>query len=341
MGEWLKEVLKEHDLQEWTLTAKGQLSTSTPTFKLKEALHEVLPKIVEYRHVFKRISSFGEGMYKFIEVSENRLYGSFSLGTTVTGRMASHHPNMQNMPRDGFRSLFCAREGYVLVGLDYSQQELRVAALVTRDEELLRVYEEGGDVHTNTAAAILKLSKDKVGKEQRQLAKAVIFGLLYGQGAKGLAIYAKRQYGVDMTEEEAEKHRNGLFRIYKGLRKWQMATGRHVEITKKVRTPCGRERDFSRERLGYRYTAALNLPIQGAAAEITLHALIRLSPIICEDCRLVNVIHSPYAKCLAFRLSQSLGVDISFGTPYFLILGAKRDVNRESFRFSPNTKHFA
>ncbi len=291
MGEWLKEVLKEHDLQEWTLTAKGQLSTSTPTFKLKEALHEVLPKIVEYRHVSKRISSFGEGMYKFIEVSENRLYGSFSLGTTVTGRMASHHPNMQNMPRDGFRSLFCAREGYVLVGLDYSQQELRVAALVTRDEELLRVYEEGGDVHTNTAAAILKLSKDKVGKEQRQLAKAVIFGLLYGQGAKGLAIYAKRQYGVDMTEEEAEKHRNGLFRIYKGLRKWQMATGRHVEITKKVRTPCGRERDFSRERLGYRYTAALNLPIQGAAAEITLHALIRLSPVICEDCRLVNVIH--------------------------------------------------
>jgi DNA polymerase I-like protein with 3'-5' exonuclease and polymerase domains len=84
------------------------------------------------------------------------------------------------------------------------------------------------------------------------LAKAVIFGLLYEQGAKGLAIYAKRQYGVDMTEEEAEQHRNGLFRIYKGLRKWQMATGRHVEITKKVRTPCGRERDFSRERLGYR-----------------------------------------------------------------------------------------
>ena len=67
--------------------------------------------------------------------------------------------------------------------------------------------------------------------------------------------------------------------------------GRNVERSKKVRTPCGRERDFSRERLGYRYTAALNLPIQGAAAEITLHALIRLSPMLCQDCLLVNVIH--------------------------------------------------
>ena len=291
MGEWLRDVLKEKDLEDWTKTGKGALSTSTPTFKVNEHAHETIPKIVEYRHVTKRLSSFGEGLYKFIDISANRLYGSFSLGMTATGRMSSFNPNMQNMPRDGFRDLFCAQEGYCLIGLDYSQQELRVAALVTQDKELLHIYEEGGDVHTNTAASILGIPKDKVGKSQRQLAKAVIFGLLYGQGAKGLAIYAKRQYGVDMTEEEAQKHREGLFKTYKGLRKWQMNTGRLVEITKKIRTPCGRERDFNRERLGYRYNAALNLPIQGAAAEITLHAITRLSPFLCDDCRLVNVIH--------------------------------------------------
>jgi DNA polymerase-1 len=291
MGEWLTDVLKEDDLENWSKTSKGALSTSTPTFKLNEHAHEVIPKIVEYRYVTKRLSSFGEGLYKFVDVRAKRLYGSFSLGMTATGRMSSYNPNMQNMPRDGFRDLFCAQEGFCLIGLDYSQQELRVAAFITGDKELLRIYEEGGDVHTNTAAAILRIPKDKVGKAQRQLAKAVIFGLLYGQGAKGLAIYAKRQYGVDMTEEEAQKHREGLFKTYKGLRKWQMNTGKLVEITKKIKTPCGRERDFSRERLGYRYNAALNLPIQGAAAEITLHALIRLSSLLCNECCLVNVVH--------------------------------------------------
>ena len=291
LGEWLNEALKQEDLDTWSKTAKGALSTSTHTFKLNEQRHDIFPKIIEYRHVAKRISSFGESLYKFIDIPSNRLYGSFSLGTTVTGRMASHNPNMQNMPRTGFRNLFCAADGYSLIGLDYSQQELRVAALITQDGELLRVYEEGGDVHTNTAAAILNIPKEKVTKAERQLAKAVIFGLLYGQGAKGLAVYAKRQYGVNMTEEEAEQHRNGLFRTYKGLRKWQKNTGNYVQIAQKIRTPCGRERDFSKDRLGYRYTAALNLPIQGGAAETTLCALIRIAPFICNECRLVNVVH--------------------------------------------------
>lgn len=291
LNEWLNEALKQEDLEEWSKTAGGQLSTSTTTFKLHEHMHDMFPKLVQYRHVAKRISSFGESLYKFIDVSKNRLYGSFSLGTTATGRMSSRAPNMQQMPRTGFRDLFKAQEGYKLIGLDYSQQELRVAAIVTQDKELLQIYEDGGDVHRNTAAALLKIPKDQVGKEQRQLAKAVAFGLLYGQGAKGLAAYSKRTYGVEMTEDEAEKHRNAFFRTYRGLRQWQRDTGDRTKILGVVRTQCGRIRDFSRETKGYRYNAALNLPIQGAAAEITLHALIRISPFLCEECRLVNVIH--------------------------------------------------
>lgn len=291
IGEWLSESLKEEDLQAWIKTAGGKLSTSTPTFKLKEKLHIIFPQIVEYRHVAKKISSFGENLYKFIDTSNNRLYGSFSLGTTSTGRMASNKPNMQNMPRSGFRDLFVAKEGYNFVGLDYSQQELRVAALVTNDKELLRVYEEGGDVHANTAASILGVSKESVTKPQRQLAKAVIFGLLYGQGAKGLAVYAKQQYNLQMSEEEAEMHRKALFKTYKGLRAWQKQTGDLVKITGIVRTQCGRVRDFNREIEGYKFTASLNLPIQGAAAEITLRAITRLTPLLSDECRLVNVIH--------------------------------------------------
>lgn len=291
VGEWLNEALKQKDLDQWAKTAGGQLSTSTHTFKLNERMHDIFPKIVEYRHIAKRISSFGEGMYAFIDEPAGRLYGSFSLGATTTGRMASFKPNMQNMPRDNFRSLFCAREGFVLIGLDYSQQELRVAALIANDEALLRVYEQGEDAHITTAAMVLKLPKELVKKEHRQLAKALNFGLLYGQGAPGLAAYAKRNYGVEMSVEEAEQHRKAFFQIYKGLRAWQKQTGNLTEITKKAYTPCGRIRDFSKEKRGYSYTAALNLPVQGGAAETTLHALIRLTPLLNEECRLVNVVH--------------------------------------------------
>ena len=291
MGAWLKEVLTEKELENWGVTPKGALATSTPILQQHSCVHEAIPHIVAYRHLKKRLSSFGETLYKFIDESKNRLFGSFSLGTTATGRMASNSPNMQNMPREDFRHLFCAQDGYILIGLDYSQQELRVAALIAKDPALLRVYENGEDAHTNTASLILKLPIEQVTKNHRQLAKALNFGLLYGQGAKGLAVYSKRSYGVEMSETEAKQHQKAFFKIYSGLKNWQNQTGRVVEITKKIKTPGGRERDFSREILGYRYTIALNHPIQGAAAEITLNALKRIAPYLCEDCRLVNVIH--------------------------------------------------
>lgn len=291
LGVWLNETFEEEDLEDWAKTGKGRLKTNTDTFKLNERMHDIFPKLVEYRHVAKRISSFGDSFYKFIDVTNNRLYGSFSLGTTTTGRMASSKPNMQNMPRTKFRDLFCAKEGFVLVGADFSQQELRVAALVSKDKALLKIYEDGEDAHINTAAMILSIPKEQVKKEHRQLAKALNFGLLYGQGAPGLALYAKRNYGVELSLEEAKKYRDTFFGVYKGLRQWQRETGGKTEITKKISTPCGRVRDFSREKLGYRFTAALNLPIQGAAAEITLCALIRLIPLISEDCQIVNIIH--------------------------------------------------
>ncbi len=290
-GEWLSDILDENELARWVKTNSGKLSTSTPTLKQNENRHEAFAKIVQYRQLTKRISSFGEGLYKFIDIPSKRLFGSFSLGTTSTGRMASRQPNMQNMPRSDFRQLFIPKEGYRLISLDYSQQELRVAALITQDKALLHIYEAGGDVHANTAAALLNIPKESVSKPQRQLAKAVIFGLLYGQGAKGLANYAKQQYGVDMTEEEAERHRGALFRTYQGLRAWQKQTGSLAKLTGTASTPSGRIRDFRRELEGYKFTAALNLPIQGAAAEITLRAMIRFTPFLSEECHLVNVIH--------------------------------------------------
>jgi DNA polymerase-1 len=322
IGEWLKEVLDEKELRIWTRTKKtenegkfmglyapyaGQLSTSTPTFKQKELLRAEFSQIVSYRQVSKLISSFGENLYPFIDERNNRLYGSFSLGETATGRMTSRNPNLQNMPRQGFRDVFIARDGYVLIGADYSQQELRVAALISGDRALLKIYKDGGDVHMTTAAALLKIPLEEVTKQQRQLAKAVAFGLLYGQGAKGLARYAKQTYSVEMTVEQAEENRRSFFKTYRGLREWQKMQGKTVELTQKAYTQCGRVRDFSREEKGYRFSESLNHPIQGSAAEITLRAITRITSLLDDEIHLVNVVHDEIVvECVEHRADEVL-----------------------------------
>ena len=131
----------------------------------------------------------------------------------------------------------------------------------------------------------------EVTKEHRQLSKAINFGLLYGQGARGLAKYAKTSYGVNLTEEEAKKHRRRFFKTYPDQLEWQQATGREAERTGKTRTVCGRGRDFNREVYGYRYTVSLNHPVQGSAGEVLLCLLKRLSPLLSTDCRLINSVH--------------------------------------------------
>lgn len=285
LGEWLEAAIEEKDLEKWAKTDGGKLSTSTNTFKLNEHMHDIFPKIVEYRHVAKRINSFGESFYKFIDQENNRLYGSFFLGATATGRMSSRNPNMQNIPRTGFRDLFCAKPGYCLIGLDYSQQELRVAALISGDRALLRLYAEGGDVHRNTASQILQIPQEQVNKSQRQMAKAVIFGWLYGMGAPSLVSYAKTNYDVEMSLEDAKQCLQGLLKSYPTLAQWQKTQSAGAKITGKVQTPYGRIRDFHREappewkrdKPYWWYCESLNTPIQGGAAECILKALARIN----------------------------------------------------------------
>lgn len=179
-----------------------------------------------------------------------------------------------------------------MVVADFSQIELRVAALLAEDKRMMTSYKEGHDLHRETAAAVLKISPEKVTTEQRQMAKAVNFGLLYGQGCKGLSLYAQRSYGISMTEKEAENCRELFFQTYPGIKEWQIKTTHLAKSLKMVRTPMGRVRDFEKEEKGYRYTEALNTPIQGGAAEITLCSLIRLEKILdWESARIVNTVH--------------------------------------------------
>ena len=143
-----------------------------------------------------------------------------------------------------------------------------------------------------TAAAILKIDPINVTKEQRQMAKAVNFGLLFGMGAEGLSRYAQTSYGVSMSLKDAKLAKRAFLNTYSGLNSWQKRTGRVSKVLQKVSTPMGRIRDFRKESRGYRYTEALNTPVQGGAAEIMLCALVRLEKCLdWKQARIVNVVH--------------------------------------------------
>ncbi len=138
--------------------------------------------------------------------------------------MACDHPNLQNIPRSGpLRSYIRAPEGRVFVIADYSQIELRIAAKISGDKEMLSAYAEGRDLHTLTARSLT--GREEVTKDDRKLAKAVNFGLLYGMGAKGLRSYALRSYAIGMSPEEAALYRRRYFETYPGLKRWHELKG--------------------------------------------------------------------------------------------------------------------
>jgi DNA polymerase-1 len=171
--------------------------------------------------------------------------------------MACGAPNMQNLPRGEYRRCVAAPAGRVLVKADYSQIELRIAAKVSGDRALIAAYERGEDLHTLTARQVLGIAE--VTKEHRQLAKAINFGLLYGMGARAFRSYARTNYGVEMTEAEAQGYREAFFSAYPGLRRWHRSMGEGARDT----------RTLARRRvLGVdRFTEKLNLPVQGTGAD--------------------------------------------------------------------------
>ena len=182
-------------------------------------------------------------------------------------------PTVQNPPRDkAFRSVFAAASGRILVAADFSQIELRVAALLSKDTRMLNVYAQGQDLHRLTAAAVAGVAVGSVTPEQRQAAKAVNFGNLYQQRPTGLARYARNSYGVTMTKQEAAQAQQRFFRAYPQLQQWQLQQITTARVYGKVKTRTGLVRDFTTSS-GYLEAEACNHPIQGSAGEILLAAL--------------------------------------------------------------------
>jgi len=276
LGEWLKQHLPAKTVQAWPKTATGRLKTDADTLQLFSTLPAVAP-LLQFKRVSKLLSTYGDSYAKHRHDLTGRLHPSFKVGMTVSGRVCASKPNTQNPPRvDVFRALFVPPPGSVLVGADYGQIELRVAALLSGDTAMLAAYQRGDDLHRLTAAHVAGVAPDAVTKEQRQAAKAVNFGTLYGQGPAGLAANAQTTYGVSMSKDEATQALLRFDLAYPALAAWKRQQIGLAQQQRRVHTRLGLVRDFDIQGTGYLQGEAVNIPVQGSAAEVMLCAVARL-----------------------------------------------------------------
>jgi DNA polymerase-1 len=221
--------------------------------------HPLAHLLRKHRHASHLVKSFGKSWLGFDD--GGRIYASWNQLGADSGRTSCNHPNLQQVPRKAdYRSCFVAPPGRILVKADYSQLQLRIAAKIANDTAMLQAFQDGADLHTLTARQLT--GKTEVSKADRQLAKAVNFGLLFGLGAEGLRSYAKSDYDLDLTEAEAKRYRQAFFTAYPGLAAWHRHAGN--SSAGECRTPFGRRRLLDAKTP---YTHRLNSPVQGAEAD--------------------------------------------------------------------------
>lgn len=277
----------------------GKPSASTAALRTYAADHAVIQLYLAWKKAEKR----RQMVCALLEHQEEDGFirsGYMQLGAD-TGRMSCRVPNLQQVPRDkGFRAAAEAPEGWSFVVCDFGQMELRLAAAVSKDQRMIKAFQDGEDLHTITAAAIYGEPVEDVAemKQRRQVAKSANFGLLFGSGAKGLRNYAGAM-GITMDIEEAEQIRNTFRETYQGITRWQMRNAQEANDTQgdrwaQVRIPVSGMRRYLPGDLN-RLTTRCNTPVQGAGAAVLKVALARLwgyLQAVGEDvARLAAVVH--------------------------------------------------
>jgi DNA polymerase-1 len=281
------------------LASAGIVLESTAEEALKAADDgRIIPLILAHREASKRAQQ-AESLIGHIE-RDGRIHSGFDQTGTATGRFSSRDPNLQNVGRGELRAAFTAPEGRRLVVADYSQIELRAAAAIAGETKMIEAYRNGADLHRLTAATVLGKDLADVTKADRQTAKVVSFGLLYGQSASGLVRYAASAYGVTMEEEEAQRIRSAFFRTYSRLRQWHGTShNAAADGVTEVRTRSGRRRLIPETASEWeRFTALVNTPVQGGTADGMKLAIIRAGGSLPEGAFLVSTVHDELvAEC--------------------------------------------
>jgi DNA polymerase-1 len=236
--------------------------------------HPIIPDILRYRELKKLVSTYIDNLPGMVS-TDGRLRSTLLQTGTVTGRMASRDPNLQNIPvrtqeSKAIRKAFVASEGYTMVSIDYSQIELRIAAILSGDEKMVEIFKNGEDVHAGVASRVFGVKIDEVTSDMRRKAKVINFGILYGMGVNAL----RANLGEGTTREEAQEFLNAYFNTFTRLAEYLEETKGYARLEGYTQTLFGRRRHFP----GIQSSApfiraqaermAINAPVQGTAADI-------------------------------------------------------------------------
>ncbi|MCL5429172.1 MAG: DNA polymerase I [Chloroflexi bacterium] len=264
-------------------TAGGSYSTAADILDSMREAHPVVAWLLDYRELSKLKSTYVDALPIEVNPQTGRVHTSYNQAGTVTGRIASSEPNLQNIPirtdlGRKVRRAFIASPGNLLLGVDYSQVELRIVAHIANDEAMLKAFRDGQDIHATTAASILGIQLSQVTGEQRRNAKAVNFGLIYGMSPFGLS------RGTGLTLAEAENFVKAYFAQFPGVRAYIENTKQQAKKMGYVETLLGRRRYFPGLKDGTNYILrnrlereCINSPIQGSAADIMKVAMLRVA----------------------------------------------------------------
>jgi DNA polymerase-1 len=292
---------------------KTSRSTDAATLEALSLDHPLPRVVLEIRKLAKLKSTYIEALPGLVHADTGRIHTRWGQAVAATGRLSSSDPNLQNIPirtelgRE-IRSAFVAPPGCQLVSADYSQIELRVLAHLSRDPVLTQSFLDAEDVHMRTAMEIFGLSRQDVTAEHRRRAKAVNFGVIYGQGEQGLS----KSLGI--ARSEAGQFIAAYFRRYEGVRAFMEATLEQARNTGTVRTLLGRLRrvaDIKSNHYGRRAAAeriAMNTPIQGTAADLLKLAMLKLGAPVTPGCRMILTVHDELVfEVPEAELPQALG----------------------------------
>lgn len=278
-------------------TKSGYSTRATELEKLWDT-HSIVERISEYREIAKLKSTYIDTLPSYVD-QEARIHTTYNQTGTVTGRLSSTDPNLQNIPirtelGNMVRAAFVAQEGYKLVSIDYSQIELRLVADMSGDEEFIGAFKAGEDIHTFTAARVFGKSPTEVTGEERRRAKAINFGILYGMGARSLA------KATNVSQAEAAAFIQKYLEIHKGIDAYIEDTKALVHKQEYVTTVWGRRRYLPEVNSGIHMLVAsaermaINAPIQGTKADVVKQAMIDVQNWInteAHDVRMLLQVH--------------------------------------------------
>lgn len=265
-------------------TATGQRSTRESELEKIRELHPIVDDVLEYREVQKLLSTYLDAITPLLDTND-RLHTTYIATGASTGRMASQDPNLQNIPirterGRAIRHAFIAPKGFSLIALDYSQIELRIAAILSKDEKFGEIFRSGRDVHTEVAARVFKVAPENVDAEMRRRAKAINFGILYGMGVNSL------RASINSTTAEAHQFYDEYFATFTTLAQFLESTKGYARKHGYTETLFGRRRQFPEMKSPLPYVRAqaermaINAPIQGTQADLIKLAMVRIDALL-------------------------------------------------------------